>query len=469
MARINLDFGLPDLRAGLMGAASAVGGIGGQIKEKQKREADKDALSQLTPYSSDYYNEVARQLIRDGKKTEAIRFQELARQIKDRQTSIAATTKALGDDLGGKRQAAKDFASIGQFTEAMNVTNAVRAKEIEKGKTALARYMRGISDKGGDLQSLNVRKGFDGIANAYGLSFEDASEIFEEASSQYEQNQLNNNLADAIKEEYPKVSKAVKAGDPEAKKYAYKILTNNLKKDEIKDIDFKFGTATDRLRDREGNLYLLSTIKDPTTGEVTAVHTPVGDAPEYNPETQGPLEYISRVGETPGEQRAGEVQQEDEIEWRRQRGEMLIKFTGAPQIVEKAERAIEALENINTSGFDATVKQVTDFTGTTSADIGVFNSSVSDFILESLGQLGANPTEGEREFLIQASASLKTSKSVNRALLNRIKNTYLDIVERGRWLVKNPKASRDEYANWMLSPSEEDVLTFDAEGNRING
>ena len=100
MARINLDFGLPDLRAGLMGAASAVGGIGGQIKEKQKREADKDALSQLTPYSSDYYNEVARQLIRDGKKTEAIRFQELARQIKDRQTSIAATTKALGDDLG---------------------------------------------------------------------------------------------------------------------------------------------------------------------------------------------------------------------------------------------------------------------------------------------------------------------------------------------------------------------------------
>ena len=182
MARINLDFGLPDLRAGLMGAAGAVGGIGGQIKEKQKREADKAALSQLTPYSSDYYNEVARQLIRDGKKTEAIRFQELARQIKDRQTSIAAAKKALGDDLGGKRQAAKDFASIGQFTEAMNVTNAVRAKEIEKGKTALARYMRGISDKGGDLQSLNVREGFDGIANAFGVPFEDASRIFKEAS-----------------------------------------------------------------------------------------------------------------------------------------------------------------------------------------------------------------------------------------------------------------------------------------------
>ena len=37
MARINLDFGLPDLRAGLMGAAGAVGNIGGQIKEERKK------------------------------------------------------------------------------------------------------------------------------------------------------------------------------------------------------------------------------------------------------------------------------------------------------------------------------------------------------------------------------------------------------------------------------------------------
>ena len=35
MARINLDFGLPDLRAGLMGAAGAVGGIGAGIKERR--------------------------------------------------------------------------------------------------------------------------------------------------------------------------------------------------------------------------------------------------------------------------------------------------------------------------------------------------------------------------------------------------------------------------------------------------
>ena len=133
----------------------------------------------------------------------------------------------------------------------------------------------------------------------------------------------------------------------------------------------------------------------------------------------------------------------------------------------KAERAIAALENINTSGFDAAIKQVTDFTGTTSADVGVFNSSVSDFILESLGQLGANPTEGEREFLVAASASLKTSKDVNRALLNRVKNTYQDIIERGRWLVNNPDATRDEYVNWMLSPQKENEMVFDAAGNRI--
>ena len=47
-----------------------------------------------------------------------------------------------------------------------------------------------------DLNSLNVQKGFDGIARAYGVSFEDASEIFQEALGQDEQNKINNGLAD---------------------------------------------------------------------------------------------------------------------------------------------------------------------------------------------------------------------------------------------------------------------------------
>jgi hypothetical protein len=48
-----------------------------------------------------------------------------------------------------------------------------------------------------------------------------------------------------------------------------------------------------------------------------------------------------------------------------------------------------------------------------------------------------------------------------------VKNTYQDIIQRGRWLVNNPDATRDEYVNWMLSPQEENEMVFDAAGNRI--
>ena len=278
---------------------------------------------------------------------------------------------------------------------------------------------------------------------------------------------INTSGFDAAIKQYPKVARALKLGDPEAKKFAYKVLTNSLEEGDEKDIEYKFGQSTDRARDSEGNQYLISTRKNPNTGEVVVVHSPIGDAPKYDAEKQGNLTFISRQGETASEKTAREVEQEDLETWKEQRGKLLIDFSKAPEVVAKAERAIAALENINTSGFDAAIKQVTDFTGTTSADVGVFNSSVSDFILESLGQLGANPTEGEREFLVAASASLKTSKDVNRALLNRVKNTYQDIIERGRWLVNNPDATRDEYVNWMLSPQKENEMVFDAAGNRI--
>ena len=427
MPRINLDFGLPDLRAGLMSAGTAVGSLPGQYKAMKQREEDAAELAQYAQGSPEYYDEVANQLIRKGQTTEAIRFQELARQAR----------------------------------------RTTETEETDRGKTALSRYMRGVSDKGEDLRSSRVKEGFDRIARAFGVSFEDASSIFKAAVSQNEQTRINNNLADAIEKQYPNVASAARLGDPEAKKFAYEFLTNSLEDGDLKKVDYQFGSSTDRARDAKGNLYFLSTKRNPKTGEIVVVHSPVGGAPPYNPKEQGRLQYIDRVGETASEKRQAETEQQDKKEWLKQRGEMLIDFSGARQVVEKAERAIDALENISTSGFDAALKKVTDFTGTTSADVGVFNSSVSDFILESLGQLGANPTEGERNFLLEASASLKTSNEVNEALLNRVKNTYIDIIKRGRWLVDNPKASRDEYANWMLSPQEENVITFDAAGNRV--
>jgi hypothetical protein len=197
------------------------------------------------------------------------------------------------------------------------------------------------------------------------------------------------------------------------------------------------------------------------------VYSPLGDAPEYDAAKQGDLTFISRTGETVDEKTRRELENKAKEEWQTERGKILTEYSKAPEVVEKAERAIAALDNINTSGFDAAIKTITDFTGTTNADVGVFNSAVSEFILESLSKLGANPTEGERKFLVQASASLETSKQVNMALIRRVRDTYQDMIGRGKWLLENPKATKDEYVNWMLSPKQENILTFDASGNRI--
>ena len=288
-------------------------------------------------------------------------------------------------------------------------------------------------------------------------------------SASAESNQRTNiDLANAIKDNYPNVASALIRGDSEAKAFAFKFLENKLDQKDVNKADIQFGAATDRAEDKNGNQYFLKTKQNPNTGSIDVVYTPIGKAPEYDASKQGDLKFISRLGETVDQKTQREIEAEDQIEWLNQRADILLETTRAPEVISKAERAIEALENINTSGFDASLKTVTDFVGVTEPDVGVFNASVSDFILESLGQLGANPTEGERKFLIEASASLGTSKEVNKALLRRVKNTFTDIVGRGKWLTENPKATRDEYANWMLSPTKETIIDYDSSGKRIN-
>ena len=278
----------------------------------------------------------------------------------------------------------------------------------------------------------------------------------------------NIDLASAIKETYPNVASALLRGDSDAKDFAFKVLENKIDKKDVDKAAYQFGAAIDRAEDKNGNQYFLKTKQNPNTGSIDVVYTPIGSAPKYNANKQGDLKFISRLGETVDEKTQREIEKEDQMKWLEQRGDILLETTKAPEVIAKAERAIEALENISTSGFDASLKTVTDFVGVTEPDVGVFNASVSDFILNDLSKLGANPTEGERTFLVQAAASLGASKEVNTALLRRVKNTFTDIVGRGKWLAENPKATRDEYANWILSPTKETIIDYDSSGRRIN-
>jgi hypothetical protein len=154
----------------------AIGGVPGQIKEKQKQEADNTALSKLDSNSSEYYAEVARQLLRDGKRIEAMRFTELAKQMKNQEISISAGKKAITGGPTEMREAAGDFAGIGDVGQSLKLMEAAKSETQKRGVAALSKY---AATKGLDLNSTKGREGFFIIANVYELPIDQSTKMYD--------------------------------------------------------------------------------------------------------------------------------------------------------------------------------------------------------------------------------------------------------------------------------------------------
>lgn len=120
--------------------------------------------------------------------------------------------------------------------------------------------------------------------------------------------------------------------------------------------------------------------------------------------------------------------------------------------IKRIDGALDALEHIErTGGYANLKKNMTDFLGTTDVNVGNFDTITKMQVLSLLGQLGANPTEGERAFLLQASAGIANgSTEVNVALLNRMKAEAKRQQARGDWFVKTKKDKRTRagFAEW---------------------
>ena len=161
---------------GFSDLGGAVGGVPGQIKEKRKQEADNTALNKLDSNSSEYYAEVARQLLRDGKRIEAMRFTELAKQMKNQEISIAAGKKAITGGPTEMREAAGDFAGIGEVGQSLKLMEAAESETQKRGVAALSKY---ATAKGLDLNSAKGREGFFTIANVYELPIDQSTKMYD--------------------------------------------------------------------------------------------------------------------------------------------------------------------------------------------------------------------------------------------------------------------------------------------------
>jgi len=104
----------------------------------------------------------------------------------------------------------------------------------------------------------------------------------------------------------------------------------------------------------------------------------------------------------------------------------------ASETIPKLARLAELNESVTVGGFAAAQNALTDYFGTTPADVGEFRSLSRRLVLDSIKQLGANPTEQERAFLESLGPRIESgSQAVNKALIKRLEEESVRQLQRG--------------------------------------
>jgi len=127
------------------------------------------------------------------------------------------------------------------------------------------------------------------------------------------------------------------------------------------------------------------------------------------------------------------------------RNEYIRQGRVAKEMMPKTLDLLRLNELIESGGFAANKKAVSDWLGVTNADPGLFNAKAGKLILDNIRALGANPTEGERAFLEKITPSIRQGKAVNKAILEDMYEVQKRQVDRARWLANNPNSAVDDY------------------------
>ena len=142
-----------------------------------------------------------------------------------------------------------------------------------------------------------------------------------------------------------------------------------------------------------------------------------------------------------------------------------IESTERQNIIQQGITAIDMLKDTNklielndaiTTGKTAKARKFFgDLFGVTDPDLGQFNSLAGKLVLGQIRQLGANPTEGERQFLVELQPSIEQGSAVNSALLSDLKEMQSRQVERAKWFAKPENRGRT-IAEYFLEADKSD-------------
>lgn len=206
----------------------------------------------------------------------------------------------------------------------------------------------------------------------------------------------------------------------------------------------QFG-AQQTFKDESGNLFFGTTKRNPSTGEVESVLAPIDGKSQ-------PVGQISMAGSygLTAEEKVSQIEEETTASSRASANEdarqgFIKQGLAARGMMPKTKQLLELNNAITTGKLSKAKKFMQDIFGVTDPDLGQFNALAGSLVLENIRALGANPTEGERQFLAQITPSLEQGGRVNEALLKDMLEVQKRQIDRAKWFSNNKSKTVEQY------------------------
>lgn len=213
--------------------------------------------------------------------------------------------------------------------------------------------------------------------------------------------------------------------------------------DAMKKANSQFGGQV-TVKDSKGNLFFATTRRDPQTGNVETVMAP------FNPDIAAPEGKVTVTGSyglTPQEKIEQTAAEKEASTGAQEISNYKKAGVEARAMIPRTQQMIDILSRVETGGINAVKKEVASFFNLDSEDavnLGLLNSMLGKLVLSQIRQLGANPTEGERAFLVELQGSISQGTAINKAILDDLLEVQRAQFRRGQWLARNPGATIDD-------------------------
>jgi len=390
----------------LFGLGQAIGGLPGQRREQQKQQQFNQLMQQgqqaMASGDAAALASIGQQLAAAGYQREAQQFTQASREASEKAKRVSAGQALLSGVPSRMRQGAGTLAQQGLIEQAMEAQGLAQARQIDKGKQALATF---ASARGMQMSDPKAREGFFRIARAYEVPMDQATAIYEN---------------------FTKTS-----GDRTTK-----------------------GEVV--IRDSQGNLFTRASQYD-KRGRGREVILPFPGSPQ---EPVGALTIVSGTTGAGAFDRPGNV---GETDFRKAQVKAIVELPSLRRSAKNVREAIDLLESgdVTTGGFVRRMSRgLTDFLGKTPKDIGEFETRLGDIVLARLESFTGAISEGERKFLIEQIGNYQASGESNLGRLKVLLEQAEDLMRDGMAL-----ATAEDLASYQRSLTQPD-LSFIPEAER---